>query len=144
MSLSTPILTILSSASADVARPKAAKATSAAADRAGVFIIGVSSQILVRARLSRRSLVPTYQFRLSTSVQNRQCRQRGLLRISPSFEPTLRRRLKAQQLAGLVVVELAGLGPVRRAHRQDELGDLLGGVECHRVLAGKDLRAHSR
>src|SRR6266576_231082 len=42
---------------------------------------------------------------------------------------TLRRTAKTPQASRLVIIELAGLGPVRRAHRHDEFGGLVRGVE---------------
>ena len=54
-----------------------------------------------------------------------------------------RRRMKTHQRAGLVVVQLAGLGPVRRAHRHDEFGRLFRRVQRHRVFAGKYAGAHA-
>ena len=48
-----------------------------------------------------------------------------------------RRRLKLMQRAGLVVVEFAGLGPGRRAHRHDEFRGLIRRVERQRIFAGK-------
>src|SRR6478609_10661384 len=49
---------------------------------------------------------------------------------------------KIEQRAGRVVIELAGLGPSRRAHRQDEFRGLIRRVERQRVLAGKHGGAH--
>src|SRR6476469_83742 len=49
----------------------------------------------------------------------------------------LRRCPKIEQRAGRVVIELAGLGPIRRAHRQDEFRGLIRRVERQRVFAGK-------
>jgi peptide/nickel transport system ATP-binding protein len=54
-----------------------------------------------------------------------------------------RRRLKAHQLACLVIVKLAGLGPLRRTHRPDEFRGLLGRIQRHRVFAGKYRGAHA-
>ena len=45
--------------------------------------------------------------------------------------------LKLMQRAGLVVIEFAGLGPGRRAHRHDEFRGLIRRVERHRIFAGK-------
>src|SRR3954447_6765496 len=53
------------------------------------------------------------------------------------------RRAEAHQAASPVVVELAGLAPVRRAHRDDEFGDLLGCIERPRILARHQGRTHA-
>src|ERR1700722_11721546 len=60
-----------------------------------------------------------------------------------SFLMALRWRAKAQQCAGLVIVELAGLGPGRQAHRHDEFRGLLWCIQRHRVLSGKYRGAHA-
>src|SRR3974377_180233 len=41
---------------------------------------------------------------------------------------------KAHQRARRVVIELAGLAPLRRTHRHDEFGDLLGRLQRHRIF----------
>src|ERR1700751_1620258 len=143
MSLSTPILTFLSSASAEVAKPKAVKATSAAVRRADVIIIGISSVVDAGMALFAKPRPDSLCRDYPHSLAKRQGGQ-GLFILSGAFaDSELRRRMKVRGLARLVVIELAGLGPFRRAHRYDELGDLIGRVQRHWIFARKHLRAHA-
>src|SRR5258705_11689514 len=57
---------------------------------------------------------------------------------------TTSRYAKTHQASRLVIIELAGLGPVRRAHRHDEFGGLVRGIERHRGFAGEHGGARAR
>ena len=51
--------------------------------------------------------------------------------------------MKAHQRVSPVIIELAGLGPLRRAHRHDEFRRLLRCIQRGRVFAGKNAGAHA-
>src|SRR6476660_10482726 len=136
MSLSTPILTVLSWANAGPARPRPASAISAAEYRASLLAMFLPPMVVFERRRSKRGRVHyTIVFGL--------CRSRNAPNVAHPGRGDLRRQSKTHQRAGLVIIELAGLVPFGRTHRHDELCRLVRCVQGVGILAGKHGGAHA-
>src|SRR5213078_2606593 len=127
MSLSTPILTVLSWANAGPARPRPANATSAAEYRASFLIMFRPPMVAFRAARFRcaAGVHCAILFGLSRSRNAPNVALRPWFRRRAHAGQWLRRRAKTQQGAGFVVVEFAGLVPLGRAHRHDQFRRLI-------------------
>src|SRR3954470_16522319 len=145
MSLSTPILTVLSWADAGPARPRAASAISAAEYRASFFGMFLPPMVVFGRHSTDARPTVHYPILFGSS---RFCNAPNVA-LRPWFRrradagQPLRRRAKIQQCAGFVVVEFAGLAPLGRAHRHDQFGRLFRRVQRVGIFAGKYRGAHA-
>src|SRR5580692_3633985 len=121
MSVRTPILAVLSWASAGVANPNPAQARSTAVRRVSMVIV-----IEIPPLASR--VFPRWR-----AVNSGEVRES----IGPDGPEGSRRQAEIHQRARRIIIEPAGLVPGGRAHRQDEFRGLFRGVERLRVFAGK-------